>query len=120
MSEDEKQLVKKFKNLYTKDFNNEHITSNDRLSYIECALLTELIEKLEKELQQEKEWTQKAIEYGKFYRELYNDAVKETNERYISKDKIRELLKKYDTNIAWANADDHYYFVKFINELLEQ
>ena len=55
MSEDEKQLVKKFKNLYIKDFNNEHITSTDRLSYIECALLTELIEKLEKELEKYKE-----------------------------------------------------------------
>lgn len=45
---------------------------------------------------------------------------KAKNKNYISKDKIRETLKKYDKDIAWANADDHYYFVNYINELLEE
>lgn len=39
---------------------------------------------------------------------------------YIHKDKIKKLLETYDKNIAWANADDHYYFVKFINEILDE
>ena len=46
--------------------------------------------------------------------------VNDVNNNYVYKDKIRELLKRYDKDIAWANADDHYYFVKFIKELLEE
>ena len=50
-----------------------------------------------------------------------NEAMKGVIQRhYISKDKIRELLEKYDKNIAWDSADDHYYFTKFIVELLEE
>ena len=40
--------------------------------------------------------------------------------QFISKDKIKELLEKYDKDIAWDTADDHYYFTKFIKELLEE
>ena len=40
------------------------------------------------------------------------------NKYYIHKDKIRGLLEKYDKDIAWNSADDHYYFTKFIQELL--
>ena len=49
MNEEEREIVKKFERLYLKDFNNEKITNEDRLSYIECALMTNLIEKLQKE-----------------------------------------------------------------------
>lgn len=49
MNEEEREIVKKFERLYLKDFNNEKITNEDRLSYIECALITNLIEKLQKE-----------------------------------------------------------------------
>jgi hypothetical protein len=58
MNEEEREIVKKFERLYLKDFNNEKITNEDRLSYIECALITNLIEKLQKEneeLKQERE-----------------------------------------------------------------
>lgn len=55
MNEEEKKLVEKFKNLYIKDFNGEPITVDDRLSYIECALITNLIKKLDKELNNLKE-----------------------------------------------------------------
>lgn len=55
MTEEEKELIEKFKNLYIKDFNGEPITADDRLSYIECALITNLIEKLDKELSNIKE-----------------------------------------------------------------
>ena len=40
--------------------------------------------------------------------------------KFVDKDKIRELLEQYDKDIAWANVDDHYYFTKFIKELLEE
>lgn len=43
---------------------------------------------------QEKEWNQKIIKAEKFYRELYNDVVKKTNERYIPKDKIRAKIEE--------------------------
>ena len=49
MNEEEKKTVERFKRLYLKDFNNEKITNEDRLSYIECALISNLIEKLQKE-----------------------------------------------------------------------
>ena len=55
MNEKEREIVKKFERLYLKDFNNEKITNEDRLSYIECALMTNLIEKLQKENEELKE-----------------------------------------------------------------
>ena len=55
MNEEEREIVKKFERLYLKDFNNEKITKEDRLSYIECALMTNLIEKLQKENEELKE-----------------------------------------------------------------
>lgn len=55
MSEEEREVVKKFERLYLKDFNNEKIINEDRLSYIECALMTNLIEKLQKENEELKE-----------------------------------------------------------------
>ena len=55
MNEDEKEIAKKFERLYLKDFNNEKITNEDRLSFIECALLSNFIEKLQKENKELKE-----------------------------------------------------------------
>ena len=49
MNDEEREIVKKFERLYLKDFNNEKITNEDRLSYIECVLISNLIEKLQKE-----------------------------------------------------------------------
>ena len=40
--------------------------------------------------------------------------------KYISKDKIREKIKEWDKGIAWANADDHYYAIKILKEILEE
>ncbi len=62
MSEEEKALVEKFQNLYIKDFKGEPITSDDRLSYIECSLITNLIEKQQKEINNLKEIEQKMKE----------------------------------------------------------
>lgn len=39
---------------------------------------------------------------------------------YISKDKIKEKIKEWDKGIAWANADDHYYAIKILQDLLEE
>lgn len=55
MSEEEKKIVEKFKKLYLKDFNHEKIMNEDRLSYLECALISNLIEKQQKELNRLKE-----------------------------------------------------------------
>lgn len=101
MSEDEKQLVKKFKNLYIKDFNNEHITSNDRLSYIECALLSELIEKLEKELQQEKEKNKK-LEIQRQNGTL-SDGFHTFNDLYYQRCILFATICNLNKNIAWKS-----------------
>ena len=62
MNEEEREIVKKFERLYLKDFNNEKITNEDRLSYIECALMSNLIEKLQKENEELKEEKEQAWE----------------------------------------------------------
>lgn len=65
MNEEEREIVKKFERLYLKDFNNEKITNEDRLSYIECVLMTNLIEKLQKENEELKE------KENKIYKEVH-------------------------------------------------
>ena len=42
----------------------------------------------------------------------------EFEENYISKGKIKEIKAKWDKSIAWANADDYYYAMKMLDELL--
>lgn len=65
MNNEEREIVKKFERLYLKDFNNEKITNEDRLSYIECALMSNLIEKLQKENEELKE------KENKIYKEVH-------------------------------------------------
>ena len=85
MNEEEKKAVERFKRLYLKDFNNEKITNEDRLSYMECALITNLIEKLQKENEELKE-------NNKIVSDLYCD---ECIPKQIIKDKIEELKAQY-------------------------
>ena len=108
MNEEEREIVKKFERLYLKDFNNEKITNEDRLSYIECALMTNLIEKLQKENEELKEEN----EYNKILLDMNNNFTidKKTGnykwnviEIQKVKDKIRHYqelqdnyIKKYD------------------------
>ena len=69
MNEEEREIVKKFERLYLKDFNNEKITNEDRLSYIECVLMSNLIEKLQKE---NEDITQQRDYYKARYNEFNN------------------------------------------------
>jgi len=97
MSEEEKKLVEKFKKLYIKDFNGEPITTDDRLSYIECALITNLIEKLEKELNNIKEIEQQhQEENGKLRVELEQE--KEKNELFVASGNIINLERHIKNN----------------------
>lgn len=94
MNEEEREIVKKFERLYLKDFNNEKITNEDRLSYIECALITNLIEKLQKENEELKN----KLSLKQFdINVVYNDYLEKLNEYkensipiQIVKDKIEE------------------------------
>lgn len=103
MNEEERKIVKKFERLYLKDFNNEKITNEDRLSYIECALITNLIEKLQKE-------NEKLKEVRKWYFENTINKIcspemlnKILRDDYISKkevkDKIEKEIKHHEKNI---------------------
>lgn len=103
MNEEEREVVKKFERLYLKDFNNEKITNEDRLSYIECALMSNLIEKLQKE-------NEKLKEVRKWYFENTINKIcspemlnKILRDDYISKkevkDKIEEEIKYHEKNI---------------------
>lgn len=134
MNEEEREIVKKFERLYLKDFNNEKITNEDRLSYIECVLMTNLIEKLQKENEElkRKNKTLEELLQGNLY-ELYK-YYKELAGTYqgncISKEKIKnkiEYLKDYieensDEQGYWGNinSDIIYGKIEILEESLEE
>ena len=95
MNEEEREIVKKFERLYLKDFNNEKITNEDRLSYIECALMTNLIEKLQKENEELKEEKEQAweewnnLEQGSYQTE--QNLKKQLEKLRIENDKLRVI-----------------------------
>ena len=96
MNEEEREIVKNFERLYLKDFNNEKITNEDRLSYIECALMTNLIEKLQKENEVLKEKNDINIAYAEYLEKILNEYKKETVSKQKVKDKIEEYKKLSD------------------------
>lgn len=103
MNEEEREIVKKFERLYLKDFNNEKITNEDRLSYIECALMSNLIEKLQKENEELKEvrkWYFENTINKICSPEMLNKILRDD---YISKkevkDKIEKEIKYHEKNI---------------------
>ena len=136
MNEEEREIVKKFERLYLKDFNNEKITNEDRLSYIECALMTNLIEKLQKENEELKEEN----EYNKILLDMNNNFTidKKTGnykwnviEIQKVKDKIEELnrrieiYRKYvkqgvETDVEWVDNVADRETVKVLQELIEE
>lgn len=142
MSEEEKELVEKFQNLYIKEFNNEPITSDDRLSYIECALITNLIEELDKELntlkkieqlhqeengklrvelEQEKEKNKELFEQNQIYLLNGNNVKLELHikNNYISRGKIKEIvIPTPDNSIPLEIQQSEFY--KRILSLLEE
>ena len=96
MNEEEREIVKKFERLYLKDFNNEKITNEDRLSYIECVLMSNLIEKLQKENEELKEINNE-LEAEK------NEAIRRYNFESIPvslvEEKIVELNKQLEEDL---------------------
>ena len=89
MNEEEKKAVERFKRFYLKDFNNEKITNEDRLSYIECALISNLIEKLQKE---NEEW-QRAYQEEK--NKQFDFINKISSNDLIPVQKVKDNLIKY-------------------------
>ena len=103
MNEEEREIVKKFERLYLKDFNNEKITNEDRLSYIECVLMSNLIEKLQKENEELKEINNEleAVARVEKYIKSFNDnaldcvAIGTVLTLLERKDKIIDLMTNY-------------------------
>lgn len=114
MNEEERKIVKKFERLYLKDFNNEKITNEDRLSYIECALITNLIEKLQKE---NEKLNEKILDNAGIYQLGFKDG----EESYIKK--VKDKIRKNEEIIDISNDGDliHelYQKNKVYEELLE-
>ena len=104
MNEEEREIVKKFERLYLKDFNNEKITNEDRLSYIECVLMSNLIEKLQKENEELKRLIAHKNEYTK---KLEEDLFENAENYVISKQKVKDRIEKY------KELSDKFY-VKFL------
>lgn len=69
-----------------------------------------------------------ATEYMRIRQEGYIDgrcyeqqkAEEIITNNYISKDKIKEKIEEWDKSIKWNNADDHYYAINILKELLEE
>ncbi len=109
MSEDEKKAI---------DMLEKYITEHKFYNIKQSDGLEDNIKILLDLYKQEKEWTQKIIKAEKFYRELYNDVVKKTNERYIPKDKIREKIKELEEK-PWLFNNDAT-LLKILKDLLEE
>ena len=94
MNEEERKIVKKFERLYLKDFNNEKITNEDRLSYIECALITNLIEKLQKENEELKnKLSLKQFDINVVYND-YLEKLNEYKENSIPIQKVKDKIEE--------------------------
>lgn len=138
MSEEERKIVEKFERLYLRDFNGEKITNEDKLSYIECALISNLIEKLQKENGELKENNNKYTIHlaNEQYNTIIENAQNDINQKWIRKvkdkiDKLKDDLKyivcenkncnkcfsEYrGSNFVYCYA---YHQIKVLNELLE-
>ena len=121
MNEEEREIVKKFERLYLKDFNNEKITNEDRLSYIECVLMSNLIEKLQKENEELKEINNE-LEAEK------NEAIRRYNFESIPVSLVEEAIEeiKKEKN-KFGNCLVEFYEneladrdIKILQELLEK
>lgn len=65
---------------------------------------------------------QKEIEALKLVHETYKEQMESIEDRYISKDKLREKIKKAKC-YAWHNRDDEYWanvIIESFEELLEE
>ena len=85
-----KEIAEKFKRLYLKAFNNEKITDKNRLSYLECALLSDFIEKLQKENELAKQALIKNCDIA----DKWNQLLKENKE--LKEENNRLKVIKYD------------------------
>ena len=125
MNEEEREIVKKFERLYLKDFNNEKITNEDRLSYIECVLMSNLIEKIQKENEELKEEN----EYNKILLDINNNFTidKKTGnykwnviEVQKVKDKIEELEKEQSYYYSQYKIEELNDKIQVLQELIEE
>ena len=113
MSEEEKkaieagkEIAEKFKRLYLKGFNNEKITDKDRLSYLECALLSDFIEKLQKE-NEELKFEERSRIIGKYGEVEIHDVINRTlSNDYISVKKIKVKIEELDIAILECEYSD--------------
>ena len=113
MNEEERKIVKKFERLYLKDFNNEKITNEDRLSYIECGLISNLIEKLQKENEELREKWDKDTHILQNELDLTN-ADKINN--YIPIQKVKDKIEEYKNMLKTCNKVKDIDRIKAINE----
>ena len=110
MNEEEKKAVERFKRLYLKDFNNEKITNEDRLSYIECVLISNLIEKLQKE---NEEW-QRAYQEEKD--KQFDFINKISSNDLIPVQKVKDKIEEYKNILKTCNKAKDIDRIKAINE----
>ena len=120
MSEEEKKALRHIKvNLNDEKKHHKHIYKYILGLYDNNSIeiILSLINKQQKEIEELKEDYQILKDDIEEHRIAYVDTP-EFEENYISKGKIKEIKAKWDKSIAWANADDYYYAMKMLDELL--
>ena len=102
---------------YRKKYVEERRKEQPNLYYPDFDEIYERYYKQKAEIEQLKKDYQILKDDIEGYNVVYVDTP-ECEENYISKNKIKEIKAKWDKSIAWANADDHYYAMKMLDELL--
>lgn len=142
MSEEEKKVLETYKKMIESDPKGTY------RSYMDTTIYN-LIEKQSKEIEElkrEKETNQQMIQlaetqilgYGQGYkdglnkettataiiaRERENQIIYEGMKHKINMEwvfKIKAKIEEWDKSIKWANADDRYYTIQILKELLEE
>jgi HD superfamily phosphohydrolase len=59
-------------------------------------------------------------EYRLMFLESIDRLIKYIKEESIPRAVVEEAIIDWDKNIKWANADDHYYAIKILQEILNK
>lgn len=91
-------------------------------------IIAKIYEKLQKDsnikysIQFSKKDLKKLKDFCEFINYLSDECVSklDLDLYYIKKTKIKEKIKEVDKDINWNNADDHYYCINILKNLLEE
>ena len=117
MEEDIKELEEIIKKYRNDNVNMLDLDSNDLFKRLilkeEQVQLLENLIKGYRELEEENEELKRLANNKQWISPCY------VAQNYIPKSKIKEKIEEWDKSIKWNNADDRYYAIKILKELME-